>query len=133
MNILKKILGTKSERDTKNLQPMVDEINAIYETLSGKSNDDLVARTIAMRNETISKVEGCDKLIDEHLKNWEFSRIALLDKLIMRIGQGNMQTSHGPILACCWPGNHVGNDSIRCAADWRDRFAQRQSDRNENG
>ena len=54
MNILKKILGTKSERDTKNLQPMVDEINAIYETLSGKSNDDLVARTITMRNETIS-------------------------------------------------------------------------------
>ena len=35
--------------------------------------------------ETISKVEGCDKLIDEHLKNWEFSRIALLDKLIMRM------------------------------------------------
>ncbi len=35
--------------------------------------------------ETISQVEGCDKLIDEHLKNWEFSRIALLDKLIMRI------------------------------------------------
>ena len=35
--------------------------------------------------ETISQVDGCDKLIDEHLKNWEFSRIALLDKLIMRM------------------------------------------------
>ena len=35
--------------------------------------------------ETISHADRCDKLIDEHLKNWEFSRIALLDKLIMRM------------------------------------------------
>jgi len=122
MNILKKILGTKSERDTKNLQPMVDEINAIYETLSGKSNDDLVARTITMRNETISARDAAkEKAETKGLAKEEFSKV------------GNMQTSHGPILAYCWPGNHVGNDSIRCAADWCDRFAQRQSDRNENG
>ena len=54
INILKKILGTKSERDTKNLKPIVDEINAIYETLNGKSDDDLVKRTAEIRNEIIS-------------------------------------------------------------------------------
>ena len=54
INILKKILGTKSERDTKNLKPIVDEINTIYETLNGKSDDDLVKRTAEIRNEIIS-------------------------------------------------------------------------------
>ena len=32
-NILTKIFGTKSDRDTKSLLPIVDEINAIYESL----------------------------------------------------------------------------------------------------
>ena len=54
MNILKKIFGTKSERDVKIMQPLVDDINAIYKTLEGKSDDDLVTRTSEMRNEIIS-------------------------------------------------------------------------------
>ena len=89
MNILKKILGTKSERDTKNLQPMVDEINAIYETLSGKSNDDLVARTITMRNETISARDAAkEKAETKGLAKEEFSKVihevtqAKLDELL---------------------------------------------------
>lgn len=35
--------------------------------------------------ETVSQSDECDKLIDSHLKNWEFNRIALLDKLILRM------------------------------------------------
>ncbi|HBN45318.1 MAG TPA: transcription antitermination factor NusB [Candidatus Marinimicrobia bacterium] len=35
--------------------------------------------------EAISQVDICDELINRHLKNWEFSRIALLDKQIMRM------------------------------------------------
>ena len=43
--ILKKILGTKNQRDIKKLKPLVDRINALeveYQTLS---DDDLKAKT----------------------------------------------------------------------------------------
>lgn len=36
-------------------------------------------------NETMEQVQSCDGHIKEHLQNWEFSRIALLDKLILRM------------------------------------------------
>ena len=43
--ILKKVFGTKSDRDTKELVPIVDEINEIYDALQTKSDDDLINRT----------------------------------------------------------------------------------------
>ncbi|HDY75252.1 MAG TPA: transcription antitermination factor NusB [Candidatus Marinimicrobia bacterium] len=35
--------------------------------------------------ETLKHLETCDTLIENHLENWEFNRIALLDKLILRM------------------------------------------------
>ncbi len=46
------------------------------------SNKDFI-RSLFM--ETLSQADACDKLIDEYLENWEFNRIALLDKLILRM------------------------------------------------
>jgi preprotein translocase subunit SecA len=43
--LIKKIFGTKSEREIKALWPLVQEINAIYETLRKKSDEELVERT----------------------------------------------------------------------------------------
>ena len=40
-----KVFGTKSDRDTKALIPIVDEINTIYETLQTKSDYNLINRT----------------------------------------------------------------------------------------
>ncbi|MGZ4037185.1 MAG: preprotein translocase subunit SecA, partial [Bacteroidia bacterium] len=42
---LKKLLGTKSEKDVKDIEPLVDEINGIYGTLSSISHDELRARS----------------------------------------------------------------------------------------
>ena len=42
---LKKIFGSKYERDIKNIQPLVDEINEIYAGLSSLSNDELKGKT----------------------------------------------------------------------------------------
>ena len=42
---LERLFGSKSEREIKRLQPKVDEINAIYETLENRADEDLVART----------------------------------------------------------------------------------------
>lgn len=40
--------------------------------------------------ETLKHLGTCDSLIDTHLENWEFNRIALLDKLILRMAMTEM-------------------------------------------
>jgi len=45
-NLLKKIFGDKNVRATKDLWPLVDEINSIYEGLKNLSDDQLRAKTI---------------------------------------------------------------------------------------
>lgn len=44
--------------------------------------------------ETIAQADECDKLIDAYLQNWEFNRIALLDKLILRMAITEMLFIH---------------------------------------
>ena len=46
---LKKLLGTKSEKDIKQIQPLVDKTKSIYSTLSTISNEELRARVVAMK------------------------------------------------------------------------------------
>lgn len=40
--------------------------------------------------ETLKHLGTCDSLIETHLENWEFNRIALLDKLILRMAMTEM-------------------------------------------
>jgi len=44
-NILKKILGDKSDKDRKDYQPIIDKVNEIYAGLSGISDDELRGKT----------------------------------------------------------------------------------------
>ena len=43
--LLKKVFGSKSDREVKSLYSTVEEINSIFETLGEKSDEELVART----------------------------------------------------------------------------------------
>ena len=45
-----KLFGTKSDRDLKEIQPIVDKILAIYPSLSSLSNDALRAKTLEFKN-----------------------------------------------------------------------------------
>ena len=45
LKFLSKILGSKSARDIKHIQPLVDKIKAEYDKLQGLSNDELRAKT----------------------------------------------------------------------------------------
>ncbi|MFM8569649.1 MAG: preprotein translocase subunit SecA, partial [Candidatus Kapaibacterium sp.] len=47
--LLKKVFGTKHDRDVKEMLPVVEEINSIYATLSGLSDEDLRAKSDALR------------------------------------------------------------------------------------
>ena len=46
---LRKLLGTKSEKDIKQIQPIVDNTKSIYSTLSNLSNEELRERVVAMK------------------------------------------------------------------------------------
>ena len=51
MSILSKIFGTKYDRDIKKMMPLVDEINAIYETLHDIPEEELLARTARFKED----------------------------------------------------------------------------------
>ncbi len=59
--ILKKILGSKNQREIKRLQPIVREINAFDEQFKALSDDDLRAKTAAWNSE-LSAIEDPDVL-----------------------------------------------------------------------
>ena len=52
-NLVKKVFGSRSDREVKQLYPLVSEINKFAETLLDKSDEDLKARSIELRNEII--------------------------------------------------------------------------------
>ena len=63
--ILKKVFGSKSDREIKTLWPFVDKINQIAETLTSKSEEELVSRTQEIRNEIISARESTEQELQE--------------------------------------------------------------------
>ena len=69
--ILTKVFGTKSDRDTKALIPIVDEINTIYETLQTKSDDNLINRTGELKIEVASAREVAQKYAKEKITDNE--------------------------------------------------------------
>ena len=58
-DFLKKLFGNKSQRDLKEIQPIVDKINAIYPTLASLTNDELRASVTKVREEL--KASKADK------------------------------------------------------------------------
>jgi preprotein translocase subunit SecA len=55
-DILKKLFGSKSDRDMKTIRPVVDQILQLYPDIDKLSNDQLRARSTAIR-EKIAAVE----------------------------------------------------------------------------
>src|SRR6187431_719450 len=63
-DFLKKLFGTKSEKDIKNLQSKVDEINTIFSALQSVSNDELRAKTTALKSAIKDAVKEQAEKID---------------------------------------------------------------------
>ena len=57
---LKKLFGSKQDRDVAAYQPVVDEINEIYEGLAGLSNDELRGRTDTFRQRVADYLSEID-------------------------------------------------------------------------
>ena len=57
MKAIKRVFGSKAERDVKKLKPVVAEINEIYETLKAKSHDWFPKRTGELKAELAAHLE----------------------------------------------------------------------------
>ena len=66
--ILTKFFGTKSDREMKKLRPTLDKINQLYETLSSKTDEDLITRTQELKefvgNQCLEKAESLNTDLD---------------------------------------------------------------------
>ncbi|HTO93928.1 MAG TPA: preprotein translocase subunit SecA [Bacteroidota bacterium] len=63
LDVLKKIFGSKHEKDVRALRPMVDEINALYEQYQKLSDEELRAKTLEFR----SRIQEAIKETEEAL------------------------------------------------------------------
>ena len=70
-NFLKKIFGNKSDRDLREIQPIVDQINAIYPTLANLSNDELRDRVQKIREDLKARKAEKEKEISDIKANIE--------------------------------------------------------------
>jgi preprotein translocase subunit SecA len=64
-DFLKKLFGTKSEKDIKNLESKVEEINTLFSSFASLSNDALRARSAALKNDIQQSVKGHSEKIEE--------------------------------------------------------------------
>ena len=83
--ILKKVFGSKSDREIKTLLPIVDEINQITETLASKSEVELLSRAQEIRKEIILVRESAEQELQE--KNLPEKE---LKKLLQKTEQGTL-------------------------------------------
>ena len=77
-NLVKKVFGSRSDREVKQLYPLVSEINKFAETLSNKSDEDLKARSIELRNEIISAVKEAKEAAKKDINDKEEAKKFIL-------------------------------------------------------
>ena len=73
--ILAKFFGTKSDREMKKLHPTLVKINQLYETLSSKTDEDLVTRTRELKefviNQRLEKAQSLQTDLDRQTREAE--------------------------------------------------------------
>ena len=72
VDIIKKVFGSKSERDMKQVKPILEKVLAAYEDIDKLSNDELRARTEELKKKIREREEPFEKRIaeiKEHLES----------------------------------------------------------------
>ena len=74
--LLKKIFGSKSDREVKKLLPLVLEVNQFAEMLKTKSEDELISRAQEMKSEIISsRINFEEELKGKNLSTKDFRKL----------------------------------------------------------
>jgi preprotein translocase subunit SecA len=79
-NTLAKIFGSKSERDLKEILPLVKEINQHYEQLKNLSNDELRDKTTAFKEAIAEYLKDTDAAIAEIRQQTEAENVGMHEK-----------------------------------------------------
>tara|TARA_S200000501_G_scaffold177407_1_gene167071 strand:+ start:2175 stop:5219 length:3045 start_codon:yes stop_codon:yes gene_type:complete len=73
--VLAKLFGTKSDREVKKLAPTIERINQLYESLSSKTDEDLIERTNELKKFVINarkeKEESLPETMDKQQRSSE--------------------------------------------------------------
>ncbi|MBM4265130.1 MAG: preprotein translocase subunit SecA [Deltaproteobacteria bacterium] len=144
--VVRKVFGTKNDRELKKLWPLVDEINALEPEIQALSDDELRGRTASFREELEQGAELDSILVPAFAVAREGSRravgmrpfdVQLLGGIILHMGRiAEMKTGEGKTLVATLPvylnaltgrGVHVVtvNDYLaRRDAEWMGRIYQ---------
>ncbi|MCP4230277.1 MAG: preprotein translocase subunit SecA [bacterium] len=106
-SVLAKIFGTKYERDLKKIQPVVDDINSIYETLAELPEDEFLKRTETFRERIREDrreflEEALPRYLDEpeeHIGSFMDSSLALWKDMIERRLSRDIETTERGVKA----------------------------------
>ena len=80
---LKKILGSKSDKDIKKLYPIVDKINNEFELLKSLSDDELRGKTDYFKDEINKNLQDSNKTISELRESYVKNKGSLEEKEII--------------------------------------------------
>ena len=143
-SILRKIFGTKHEREMKSIQPVVNKINSLEPQMQALSDDQLKAKTGEFK-QRIQKGETVDQLLPEafavcreaskRVMNMRHYDVQLIGGFVLNRGSiSEMKTGEGKTLVATLPvylnaltGNGVHlvtvNDYlVRRDAEWMGKF-----------
>lgn len=84
-NFFKKILGNKAQRDLREIEPIVEKIQAVYPEIKSLSNDDLRARTASLKERIQEYVAPEVNRIQELKNSIEETEIDLREKIYIEI------------------------------------------------
>ncbi|HND85564.1 MAG TPA: preprotein translocase subunit SecA, partial [Pseudobdellovibrionaceae bacterium] len=111
--ILRKVFGTKHDREMKRLQPIVDQINSLEQNLTGLSDDELKAWTPKLR-ERLAKGETVNQILPEafavcreaskRVLGMRHYDVQLIGGIVLNSGQiAEMRTGEGKTLVATLP------------------------------
>ncbi|MCS6834268.1 MAG: preprotein translocase subunit SecA, partial [Flammeovirgaceae bacterium] len=86
--VLTKLFGTKSEKDIREIKPIVEKINAIYSELAKISDDELRAKTQTLREIIANKLAKIDtelKSLHQQIADYPEMEIRQKDSIFQRI------------------------------------------------
>ena len=65
LGVIKKLFGSKHEKDVKALRPLIEEINRYYEEYQNLTDDELKAKTVEFRNRIQEAIKESEAVVRE--------------------------------------------------------------------
>ncbi|MFL3001284.1 MAG: preprotein translocase subunit SecA [Cytophagales bacterium] len=94
----KKILGSKSDKDLKDLYPLVEKINSEFDLLSSLSDEDLRNKTDLFKKQINDNLKGTNSEIKDLKKKYKEPKISLSEKEVLLNDIDKIEESQNEII-----------------------------------